>query len=260
MPETAKALVLAQRACRLDSAEAAVALAEQIFRRRSAVVVVDVKRDRFRHGVGIAADAPEVLGVIGLGGAAPAGADRIDEDEVGEGEPGVGIVVQLGVRRVASAGAEIEDAGAGEAEMQEGGGRAGAAVEHEGQRAIGAAVFPDIGGVEDLGTLFARLVKEGERAGGRRIGEPAVPGIDRMLGDRVGRQQPQDIAAAAVLTLPFSGRRFAALAAVGAVLGGGRADDENKQRRERDTQKRNFRHGTSELQSPRAPGPFFSAC
>ena len=135
------ALVALQRARHLGGAEAAIAFAEQIFRRSDAVVLGDIERDRLGERLGVAADAPEMLGVVRLHRAAPAGADRIDQHQVGEGEPGVGIVAQLRGRSVAAVGPEIEDARADQAEMQKGGGRARPAVEHESQRPVRAGVL-----------------------------------------------------------------------------------------------------------------------
>ena len=104
---------------------------------------------------------------------------------------------------------EIEDARADQAEMQKGGGRARSAVEHEGERPVGA--LDRIGGVENGSALLARLVVEGERAGGRGVSELAGRCVDCMLGDGVRRQQAQ--------------HAFAAVAVFGRlVLRGCRAD------------------------------------
>ena len=135
----------------------------------------------------------------GFDRAAPAGADRIDQHQVGEREPGVGIVAQLRGRGVAAVRSEIENARADQAEMQEGGRRAGAAVEHESKRPVRARVFGDVGGVEHRRALVAGLVVEGKRAGGRRVGELAFRRVDRMFGDGIGRQQPQHAFAGFVL-------------------------------------------------------------
>ena len=74
------ALVALQRAGHLGGAEAAIAFAEQIFRRGRAIVLGDVERDRLRERIGVGADAPEMFGVVRLDRAAPAGADRIDQN------------------------------------------------------------------------------------------------------------------------------------------------------------------------------------
>ena len=102
-----------------------------------------------------------------------------------------GLSRRLRARASGSSGAEIEHARADQAEMEKGGGRARAAVEHEGERPVGAGVLRHIGGVEHRGALLAGLVVEGERAGGRRVSELAARRVDRMLGDRIRRQQPQ---------------------------------------------------------------------
>ena len=61
------------------------------------------------------------------------------------------------------------------------------------------AVLGDIGGVEHRGGLVAGLAEEGERAGGGGIGELALRGVDGVLGDGVGRQQPQDALAGGLM-------------------------------------------------------------
>src|SRR6185437_5629305 len=99
-----------------------------------------------------------MLAVIRLDCAAPPGADRIDQHQIGEVEPGVGIVAQLRGRGIASLWPEIENARADQAEMEEGGGRAGSAVEDESNWPVGACIFGGIGGVEHRGALVARLI------------------------------------------------------------------------------------------------------
>jgi hypothetical protein len=66
-----------------------------------------------------------------------------------------------------------------QAEVQIGRGGAGAAVEHEGDRAaLRLGILGDIGGVEDRGRALARLVEQRERAGGRGVGELAGGNVD----------------------------------------------------------------------------------
>ncbi len=163
------ALVALQRARHLGGAEAAIAFAEQIFRRRRAVVLGDVKRNRLRERVRVAADAPEMLGVVRLDCAAPAGADRIDQHQIGEAKPGIGIVAQRRGRCIAAAGPKIEEARADQAEMQEGGRRARPAVEHESERPVRCRALGDVGGVKHRRALVAGLVIESERPRGRGI-------------------------------------------------------------------------------------------
>ncbi len=140
-----------------------------------------------------------MLGVVRLDRAAPAGADRVDQHQIGEVKPGVGIVAQLRGRGVAPVRPEIEDARADQAEMEESGGCARPAIEHKSKRPVGARVLGDIGGVEHRGALLAGLVVERQRAGGRRVGELAAGRVDRMFGDGVRRQKAQHTLARLVL-------------------------------------------------------------
>src|SRR4029077_1976214 len=109
-PRNHDALVVLHDARDLGGAKAAVAFAEDEFRRADAAVLGHVKRDDFRHRFGVAVHAPERVAAVGLGRPAPAGADRIDHDQIGEGEPGVRIIDQADVGGVASTYAEPGDA------------------------------------------------------------------------------------------------------------------------------------------------------
>ena len=82
-----------------------------------------------------------MFGVVRLDGAAPAGADRIDQYQIRKTEPCVGVVAQLRGRRVMAVRAEIEDARADQTEMEEGRCRARPAVECESQRAVRAQIL-----------------------------------------------------------------------------------------------------------------------
>ena len=166
------------------------------------VVLGDVKRDHLRHRLGVAAHAPERAAAVGLGRPAPAGADRIDQHQIGEGEPGIRIIDQADIGAVVPGHAELGDARTHHPEMEEGRSRAGAAIEHEGQRPRRVIVvlvcrsFGHIGGVEHRGRALARLIEQRQRSGGRRIGELAVRRIDAVLADRIARQQRQNTGAA----------------------------------------------------------------
>ena len=77
--------------------------------------------------------------------------------------------------------------------MQERRRRSGAAVEGEGDRAArGVGAGGDIGGVEDRGRALAVLVEQRQRSGGGGVIDPATGGVDRVAGDRILRQEPQD--------------------------------------------------------------------
>ena len=177
----------------LGGAKAAIAFAEDEFRRADAVVLGDVKRDHLRHRLGVAAHAPERAAAVGLGRPAPAGADGIDQHQIGEGKPGVRIIDQADIGAIVPRHAELGDARTHHAEMKKGRSRAGPAIEDKGQRPRRVIVglvrrsFGHIGGVEHRGRALARLVEQRERPGGRRIGELAARRVDTVLADRVAR-------------------------------------------------------------------------
>ncbi len=92
MPEIALQLFGDER-----PAEAAIALAGEEFRRAEAVLFLQPAHDEGREAVDIALDRIEALAhLIAADDAAIAGARRIDEDEVGEIEPGLGVRRQDG--------------------------------------------------------------------------------------------------------------------------------------------------------------------
>ena len=188
-----QALLDLHRARHLGGAEAAIAFAKQVFRRCGAAVVGGIERDHLGDHLGVAAHVEIGVGGLRLDGAAPAGGERIDEDEIGEGEPGVRIVDELRRGAVVAVRAELDNARTGEAEMQIRGRGAGPAVEREGdraRRAVGA--LRDIGGVEHRADFLAGLVVERKRSGGRGVGERALVGQrDGFFGDRVRGQQAQ---------------------------------------------------------------------
>ena len=192
------ALIVLQRACHLGGAEAAIAFAQDVFRRADAAVLGDVKRDRLGERFGVAMHAPERAAAVGLGGATPAGADRIDHHQIGESEPGVRIVDQADIGAV-KAVAESGDARTDQAEIEERGAGARTAVEHERYGAGRVVRFGDEGRVENRGRAFAGLIEQGECAGGRRVSELARRRVDRVLGDRIGRQKRKDARSAATL-------------------------------------------------------------
>ena len=133
-------------------------------------------------------DAPEDAAAVVFGGPAPAGADRIDQHQIGEGEPGVRIVRQTDLRAVVTV-AEDCDARADKAEIEERRARSRAAVEHEGYRPRRVVRFGHEGRVKDSGGAVAGLIEQREGAGCRRVAELAGRRVDCVLGDGIGRQQ-----------------------------------------------------------------------
>src|SRR6266851_444545 len=205
--------------------------------------------------------AIERLAAVGLGRSAPAGADRIDHDKIGEGEPGRGIVPHARRGRVVTG--KLEDARADQAQVQIGRCRARSAVEGEGDgTGWSLGVLGDIGGVIDRGRALARLIEKRERSRGRGIGQRAAGNRDGVLGHRVRRQQPQHALAGVGLSL-FPVPRFARLllAVLRRLAGllrardrGGAGEKERQQRAGElgGDQRRRGHHGVqSMLQRPR---------
>src|SRR5262249_43259748 len=120
-----------------------------------AVVLRNVERDRLGHGIGIAVDTPEVLGVVSFDRAAPAGTDRIDQHEICESKPGIRVVVQARARGVTAVRSKIENARPDKAEMQKSRGRARPAVKYKSERAVLRAVLQNIGCIENRCALLA---------------------------------------------------------------------------------------------------------
>ena len=96
-PAHADALLGLQVAHDLRTADAAIALAGDEFRRQQAIVFFQPATDHQRDRADIAVDGIEPLAHIfaGRDETAVAGADGIDEDEIGEVEPGLGIGQQI---------------------------------------------------------------------------------------------------------------------------------------------------------------------
>src|SRR5438128_5049520 len=144
--------------------------------------------------------AIERLAAVGLGRSAPAGADRIDHDEIGEGEPGRVIIPHA--RRGGVVTGKLQNARADQAQVQISRCRARSAVEGEGDGTVRSlGVLGDVGGVIDRGRALARLIEERERSCGRGIGQRAAGNRDGVLGHRVRRQQPQHALACVGLSL-----------------------------------------------------------
>src|SRR5262245_48004315 len=188
------ALLALQRLRHLGGAEPAVAFAQDVFGRVAATVLGEIERDGLGQRLRVLAHTVERAAAVALGRAAPAGSDRIDQDQIGEGEPGVRVVLQAGGGGIVAG--EVEDTRANQAEIQIRRRGAGSAIEREGDgtvRPFGTAC--DIGGVVDHCRALARLIEQRERARGRGIGELAARDVDAVLGDRIRRQQPQHAAA-----------------------------------------------------------------
>ena len=165
----------------------AVAFADEEFGGGPAGVFGDVEADEFGDGAGVFLEAVEVFVVLGFGGAAVAGADGVDEDEVGFVEEAGFVVDELVGGREGEAGVlEFDAFGAEEAEVEPDGGGTGAAVEGEGEGALGGfggiGFFFGVGNVEDFGGGFAFGVYESEGTGGGGVVDFLAVDGDGMLG------------------------------------------------------------------------------
>lgn len=167
----------------------AVAFADEEFGGGPAGVFGDVEADEFGDGAGVFFEAVEVFVILGFGGSAVAGADGVDEDEVGFVEEAGFVVDELvGGRESEAVVLEFDAFGAEKAEVEPDGGGAGAAVEGKGERAFGSeggvSFFFGVGDVEDLGGGFAFGVFESDGAcGGGVVDFLAVDGDAVFGGD-----------------------------------------------------------------------------
>ena len=168
-------------------AQSAVAFAEQEFGRGPAVVEGDVALDGAGEGVGILVDAPEVAAGLLAQGPRPAGADRVDEDEIA----GVDQRIRVGAEAVGGR-PDIFGIGGGDphrreaAHVQPHRRGAGPAIVEEGDRpAARRRSVARIGRVEDRGGRLAFVVAKGERSGRRGVGDArAAPESHRAVADR----------------------------------------------------------------------------
>ena len=161
----------------VHGAKAAVALANQEHRRQHAPSPRQIEPREVDHRLGILLDAEEgPVGFLGAGDAAAiACRDRIDEHQVREAEPGVGVVGEVhGLQRGGAVGGEVHTPRAHGGKVQEGRRRSGPAVEHEGDGTRLGRRLQRIGDVEDMGGHLTLGARQRQRAGARRVGEAAL--------------------------------------------------------------------------------------
>ena len=190
----------------LRGTEAAVALAGDEFRRFEAIVRLDPAAHGDGKRLDIAVDAVErAAHVVAAEDAAIAGAGGIDEDEIGEIEPGVGIVDRhRRCRRPVGLPRHRQPPRPEPAEVEPARGIARPAVEHESHRPrarIGAVEREGERG--DIGLRRAAVgIEQADRAGGRGKMQRAIGQLQHVMGHRRGRQRRQ---------LAGAGRRSAPL-------------------------------------------------
>ena len=171
----------------------AVALAHQEQRRAPALVAGEVEPDELSHRLDVPLDAPELLPQLRLGGAAVARAHGVDEDDVGQIQPGMLVVHQLvGRRRHHAVLAHLHPLGSHRPEMKPDGSGARAAVEreHQGPPLRTAGAIGRVGHEEDVGLGLPRLALERNQARGDRVlehlaADPQLVGRDHGLLFRV---------------------------------------------------------------------------
>ena len=148
---------------------AAVALADEVLLRAEAAVLDQPVVDDAREILDVGRGAEEELFAFRFGdaGAAEAGADGVNEDQIGEVEPGAGIVGEHGgIGGTVALVADGQMLGADGAEVEIDAGRAGTAIEGEGDGTIVA--FNGVGGDDDLaGSLAVGVAhRQGAYGGG----------------------------------------------------------------------------------------------
>ena len=158
----------------------AIAFAENIFGVAPAAILCGVAQDRLGKGVDILVDAIEV-GALGIAQRPRiARSYRVQEHHVGAADQAVGIGADIegrGRDRFRIAGADMVGRKAAHAQPQRG--RTGTAIVEEGQRAM--LTGRGIGGVEDAGGRLALGVADGQRAGGRGVGDRLAVDAGRAL-------------------------------------------------------------------------------
>ena len=171
-------------------AVAAVALANQVFARREAMVLHQPVEDDAREVVDVVVGGVEILLRL-IGGyerPAEAGADRIDEDEIGEVEPRARIVGErCRIRRAVALIAEGDVLGSDRAEVQVHRRRAGAAVERDRHRPVGPTYHER--GEDDFASFLGVGTGHRNRADGRGVLQRPAIQLHRLIDVRIWRQR-----------------------------------------------------------------------
>ena len=182
-----------QRLRQARPTKAAVALAHEDPRRVEPAVGLQPPLDEDGERVDIALHRPELRAhrLVLAVEAAVAGAHRIDEDEVGEVEPGLGVGQQIGRRRrVHDRRRDGEPPWPERAQVQPSRGRPRPAVDDEGDGAPARLrAVDEVGEVAHLGhdDTFRVLESHGTRLG--REGQGAVGQGEAVPAHRLGRQR-----------------------------------------------------------------------
>ncbi len=165
----------------------AVALAGHELGGGPALVAGDPEADEVGDRLDVLLDAVELLAVLPGGGAAEAGAHRVDEHEVTGIEDGIFVIDQPARRRQGEPlVGPRHPLGAERAEVYPERRRPGSAVEAEGDRAAGRVLHAveRVGDVEDRRRDRALVVPEQQGAGGGGVGVGLAVQGQRVAGDR----------------------------------------------------------------------------
>ena len=150
------------------------------------VAACQVQTDELADGLDVAVEIPELESQLGLRRPAVAGADRVDEDEVGAIEPRLLVVDQRERRRRHPAVVEHADAtGPKRAEVQPDRRGAGTAVEREHQRALRGVGDPvqRVHDVEDRRLRLSVVRLDGHAPDGRRVAKGPRADVNFMVSD-----------------------------------------------------------------------------
>ncbi len=187
----ADALLALQGARELGHAKPAIALADEEFGGDLPVLLLHPFADGDGQGRNVAVDGPEAAARIVpcLVGPAIASADRIEEDEVGEGQPA--LRVGNGRRHVGRRqGGQREPPRAHRAEIEIGGRGAGTAIHREGERPRGriGSLEPE-GDEADFRQQGPALAIEERHAAERGVeGERLAADVERVARRRLRRE------------------------------------------------------------------------
>ena len=167
-------------------ARGAVAFADQEQRRRPALVAAEIEADELADRRDVALHAKEFLGQFFLGRAAVAGADWIDEDQVGLIEPGL-----LDCRSAQTAAAACRRRasiftrrGPIAPRCSQIDAEPGPPLNENISGRLGPGIVERIGNEEDVGfDLVVLAVADGHQAGGRGVVQHASANMNLVMGD-----------------------------------------------------------------------------
>ena len=167
----------------------AVALAQQVFWRRPAIVVAHVLHDEAAHGVDVRVDPEELIVLVVADRVGESRPDRIDHHEIAPVEDAEFVVHgPIGSRRSRTRIGDHHPLRSEHAHVQPERRRARSAVEREHERPHAAfGVVPHVRDIADARDRLVLVVADDEGAGGGGVVEgPAADG-EVMLGDRALR-------------------------------------------------------------------------